>query len=265
MLVSLLYAIAIATIGSFVTFVGLSATLFPMQDNAHILIIEDDLDINEVVAVYLRKRGFLCTQAFSGSEARLLLERANEDTAPFDLVITDLMLPGMTGQQIVELIRSRGNLPVIVASALQEPAQKVGLFELGADDYLTKPFDLEELLARVLVQLRHAAKIPDAPLPAAGTRFKEWTIDFESRSFMAANTQIKLTRTEYNIVETLMRRPTRVFSKRELYESVWNEDSFIEEKAINVHISNIRSKLKDTGTSHYIETVWGIGFKLCKA
>lgn len=236
-----------------------------MQNKAHILIIEDDLDINEVVSIYLRKQGFLCTQAFSGSEAGLLLERSEGGIPPFDLVITDLMLPGMTGQQIVERIRSQGNTPVIVTSALQEPAQKVGLFELGADDYLTKPFDLEELLARVSVQLRHAAKIPDTSLPATGTRFKEWTLDPNSRSFLAANTPIKLTRTEYNIVETLMRRPTKVFSKRELYESVWNEDSFIEEKAINVHISNIRSKLKDTGTSHYIETVWGIGFRLCKA
>ena len=123
-----------------------------MSEPASIVIIEDDADINEVVAVHLRRNGFACTQAFSGSEGRLLLSGSE----PFDLVITDLMLPGMAGEDVVRLVRARGDMPVIVMSARTTAADKVALLKLGADDYLTKPFDLDELLARVQVQLRHA-------------------------------------------------------------------------------------------------------------
>ena len=121
-----------------------------MSEPASIVIIEDDADINEVVAVHLRRNGFACTQAFSGSEGRLLLSGSE----PFDLVITDLMLPGMAGEDVVRLVRARGDMPVIVMSARTTAADKVALLKLGADDYLTKPFDLDELLARVQVQLR---------------------------------------------------------------------------------------------------------------
>lgn len=124
----------------------------PMSEPASILIIEDDAAINEVVAVRLRRSGFACTQAFSGSEGRLLLGAGQ----PFDLVITDLMLPGLAGEDVVRLVRASVDVPVIVMSARTTAADKVALLELGADDYLTKPFDLDELLARVQVQLRHA-------------------------------------------------------------------------------------------------------------
>lgn len=232
-----------------------------MQKQVRILIIEDDTDINEVLTSFLKKQGFCCMQAFSGSEARLLLEMRKSDAAgQFNLVITDLMLPGISGHDIVSLIRSRGSMPVIVISALDKPSEKVELFQLGADDYLVKPFDLEELLARVTVQLRHASK--NRGSMQEELTFRDWLIDLDARSLMVAGTPVRLTRTEYNIIEALIKRPKKVFSKRELYEAVWNEDSFIEEKAINVHVSNIRAKLKETGTDHYIETVWGIGFRL---
>lgn len=255
----------------------------------HILLIEDDVSISEVVTTFLNKKGFTCTQAFSGSEARLLFLQG----AAYDLVITDLMLPGLSGQEIVTLVRSNKHTPIIVISALDTPAQKVGLFELGADDYLVKPFDLEELYARVLVQVRHAQRsggrhISGGVWPSAheevfdkeGSRasassdamlardriiHKEWVLKTESRQLESAGKAVKLTRLEYNIVETLMRRPTKVFTKQELFKLAWSEDCYIEEKAINVHISNIRSKLKETGTEEYIETVWGVGFKLADA
>jgi len=235
-----------------------------MYDKAHILLIEDDADINEVVSSFLKRQGFSCTQAFSGSEARLLLDASPAKSLAYDLVISDLMLPGLTGQEIVALIREKGQMPIIVISALSDPAEKVELFALGADDYLVKPFDLDELLARVSVQLRHAMHTPEKTAQST-LNFKEWVIDLEARTLQAAGSLIKLTRTEFNIIEALMRRPSKVFSKRELYEAAWNEDSFIEEKAINVHVSNIRSKLKDSKTDHYIETVWGMGFKLTDA
>lgn len=239
---------------------------------ARILIIEDDADINEVIATHLSRNGFSCTQAYSGSEARLLLEVSAQSDSSFDLVITDLMLPGIRGEELVSLIRARGDVPVIVVSAQSEPAGKAELLRCGADDYLVKPFDLDELLARVSVQLRHAARARgSAAAPNAGEApsdkaapmvYKEWELDRESRTFRVAGNSVKLTRIEYNIVEALVRRPKKVFTKQELFEVAWNEECFIEEKAINVHVSNIRGKLKPTGTDSYIETVWGIGFKL---
>lgn len=239
---------------------------------ARILIIEDDADINEVIATHLSRNGFSCTQAYSGSEARLLLEVSAQSDSSFDLVITDLMLPGIRGEELVSLIRARGDVPVIVVSAQSEPAGKAELLRCGADDYLVKPFDLDELLARVSVQLRHVARARgSAAAPNAGEApsdkaapmvYKEWELDRESRTFRVAGNPVKLTRIEYNIVEALVRRPKKVFTKQELFEVAWNEECFIEEKAINVHVSNIRGKLKPTGTDSYIETVWGIGFKL---
>lgn len=232
-----------------------------MEDNARILVIEDDIDINDVVATSLQKAGYACEQAFSGSEARLLLKTAAmEGEAPFDLVVTDLMLPGASGEDLVREIRNRSDAPIIVVSARTGTNDKVELLKLGADDYLTKPFDLDELHARIAVQLRHAAR--GAGRSSAGLRFKDWVLDTEGRTLVAAGQPVKLTRLEYDIVETLVRRPKKVFTKQELFRAAWNEECFVEEKAVNVHISNIRGKLKPTGTGGYIETVWGIGFKL---
>lgn len=233
-----------------------------MDTQPSILIIEDDADINEVVAVHLRRNGFSCTQAFSGSEARLLLAGAQ----PFDLVITDLMLPGLAGEDVVRLVRASIDVPIIVMSARTSPADKVALLKLGADDYLAKPFDLDELLARVQVQLRHVSPRTAAPqtLSGAPLRYKDWQLDPDARTLSVHGEPVRLTRLEFNIVEALVRRPRKVFTKRELFEVAWNEESAVEEKAINVHVSNIRGKLRAAGSVGEIETVWGIGFKLAE-
>ena len=232
-----------------------------MERNARILVIEDDTDINDVVATSLKRAGYACEQAFSGSEARLVLKAgAAAGEAPFDLVVTDLMLPGASGEDLVREIRARSDAPIIVVSARAEASDKVELLKLGADDYLAKPFDLDELLARIAVQLRHAAR--GAGRSAGSLRFKDWVLDTEARTLTAKGQPVKLTRLEYDIVETLARRPKKVFTKQELFKAAWNEERFVEEKAVNVHMSNIRGKLKRSGTEGYIETVWGIGFKL---
>ena len=234
-----------------------------MEHAARILVVEDDNDINDVMAASLARAGYACAQAFSGSEARLLLKAATAaGEAPFDLVITDLMLPGASGEELVREIRARSDAPVIVVSARAEPGDKVELLKLGADDYLAKPFDLDELLARVAVQLRHASR--GAARSSGTLRFKEWVLDTEARTLTAAGEPVKLTRLEFGIVEALVRRPKKVFTKRELFQAAWNEEAFVEEKAVNVHVSNIRGKLKPSGTDGYIETVWGIGFKLAE-
>ena len=177
----------------------------------------------------------------------------------FDLILLDLMIPGLSGEELIAYIRSSSQVPVIVLSAKTALEDKVNLLSTGADDYLTKPFELEELLARIQVQLRHKAA---SPSPASSLRYKDWELDEQARSFLVKGERIDLTSHELGIITLLMKYPKKVFTKQEIFESVWNQDYFVEDKTINVHISNIRSKLKDTATDAYIQTVWGIGFKL---
>ncbi|MEY8402403.1 response regulator transcription factor [Oscillospiraceae bacterium 44-34] len=218
-----------------------------------ILIIEDDTDINNSTAAYLRRQGCECVQAFSGTEGRLLWRAGG-----IDLLLVDLMLPGLSGGELIAEIRETSQTPVIVLSAKTELSDKVELLGLGADDYLTKPYQLEELWARILVQLRHASAAP----VEASLRYRDWVLNLEEMTLTAAGQPVSLTAHEFKIVELLASRPKRVFTKQQIYEAVWQEDYAIEDKTITVHISNIRAKLRPSGTDGYIQTVWGIGFKL---
>ena len=221
----------------------------------HILIVEDDTDINNSTAEYLRRQGCRCTQAFSGTEGRLLWQAGG-----VDLLLVDLMLPGLSGGKLIAEIRRSSRTPVIVLSAKAELSDKVELLGLGADDYLTKPYQLEELWARILVQLRHASA-----LPAETTlRYRDWVLNLEEMTLTAAGQSVSLTAHEFKIVELLAGRPKRVFTKQQIYEAVWREEYAVEDKTITVHISNIRAKLRPSGTDSYIQTVWGIGFKLAE-
>lgn len=222
----------------------------------HILIVEDDTDINNSTAEYLRRQGCRCSQAFSGTEGRLLWQAGG-----VDLLLVDLMLPGLPGSELIAGIRKTSRVPVVVLSAKTELADKVELLGLGADDYLTKPYQLEELWARILVQLRHASAAPAAAL----LRYRDWVLNPEEMTLTAAGQPVSLTAHEFKIVELLAGRPQRVFTKQQIYEAVWNEQYAVEDKTITVHISNIRAKLRPSGTDGYIQTVWGIGFKLAQA
>ena len=246
---------------------------------ADILIIEDDTDINDIIAARLTREGHRCMQAWSGSEAVLQL-----DARTFDLIITDLMLPGLTGEEVVRLVRTHcASTPIIVVSARTSATDKVSLFKLGADDYLAKPFDLDELAMRVEVQLRHQAlqtgrpgrlQAPDSqtsidePRNSANRsgrsliRFDRWEIDSDARTLHVDGKPINLTRIEFNIVELLAKHPRKVFTKRELFELAWGEPYSVEDNTVNVHVSRIRNKLKESGTDTYLCTVWGLGFKL---
>ena len=234
-----------------------------------VLIVEDDADINQIVATHLARQGMTCTQAFSGSEARLLLGAG--DGFPFDVVVSDLMLPGCSGEELVGLIRERDpRVPIIVISARTATSDRIDLLKLGADDYLVKPFDLDELVARIEVQLRHRAGMSEpagtggarAADEAAPLRFRAWELDPEARAFFAAGTPVSLTRIEFNILQAMIEHPRRVFSKQELFERAWGEPYTVDDNTVNVHVSNIRAKLKASGTDGYIKTVWGMGFKL---
>ncbi len=218
-----------------------------------ILIIEDDTDINNSTAAYLERHGCICLQAFSGTEGRRLFREGG-----VDLLLIDRMLPGLSGDELMTEVRAASQVPVIVLSARDGLSDKVDLFGLGADDYLTKPFELEELWARVQVQLRHANAAP----AGERLRFRDWELDIDEMTLRAAGRPVALTAHEFKIVELLVRRPKRVFTKQQIYEAVWQEAYAVEDKTITVHISNIRSKLRASATDSYIQTVWGIGFKL---
>lgn len=233
-------------------------------DTFRVLVVEDDAALSEVVCTFLGDEGYACTPAFSGTEALLLAERATEKNERFDLVILDLMLPGVPGEELIGRLRAAGvGAPVIVTSARSAVTDRVGLLRLGASDYLTKPFDLDELLARAEVQLRDRARAAGGEGRAVATlRFGHWELDPVARTFAVDGEALRLTRTEFDILAAMMRDPSRVFTRQALFELVRNEEALTEERTISTHVSNLRSKLRPTGTDSYIQTVWGIGFKL---
>lgn len=244
--------------------------LLAVETVADILIIEDDPSINEVVCAHLERRGYHCRQAFSGTEGLMLLREQRPD-----VVITDLMLPGVPGEEIVRAIRGTDSaLPIIVISARITAADKISLLQAGADDYLTKPFDLDELQARIEVQRRHHAERAHAGTAVGAAKadgssqllaFRRWELDPDGRVFRIDGEEVALTRTEFNILELLMGRPQKVFTKQELFELAWGEPYSVEDSTVNVHVSNLRRKLKPTGTDGYLQTVWGMGYKLHNA
>lgn len=220
-----------------------------------ILIVEDDTDINNSTAQYLRRQGCVCAQAFSGTEGRRLWQADGAD-----LLLVDLMLPGMSGGELIAEIRRTSRTPIIVLSAKAELSDKVELLRSGADDYLTKPYQLEELWVRIQVQLRHASAAPAGEI----LRFRDWALNLDEMTLTAAGRPVNLTAHEFKIVALLAGQPKRVFTKQQIYEAVWQEQYAVEDKTITVHISNIRAKLRPSGTDGYIQTVWGIGFKLAE-
>ncbi|HEX3075957.1 MAG TPA: response regulator transcription factor [Lachnospiraceae bacterium] len=237
-----------------------------MDSNAHILVVEDDVDINNLITTILRKNGYQVTSAYSGSEAELRI-RMEE----FDLLILDLMLPGMTGEEIIAKTRESKEMPIIVISAKITLEDRVQALNIGADDYITKPFEIEEILARVNSQLRRYHKFSNVDrrdeesIEEDCFQFKNLTMNVTAREALVNGNPISLTVHEYEILLLLIKNPNKVYSRESLYESIWDNGYYGEDNTVNVHISNIRKKLdavdKDT---EYIKTVWGIGFKLAK-
>lgn len=232
-----------------------------MNVNApRVLIVEDDENINNLLREALTKHGLNCVQAFSGTEGLIVFKNDK-----FDLVLLDLMMPGMDGQTLTQRIREVSQIPIIIVSAKSNVDSKVDLLSSGADDFVGKPFDLKELIARVDVQLRH--KEADDANEADKVKvmeFKDLVLDCEKYSVTVKGNDIGLTRQEFKILELFLRYPGKVFSKREIYEYAWNDVYIGEDKTINVHISNIRTKIKKYSEDEYIDTIWGVGFRLSK-
>lgn len=224
---------------------------------ANILIVEDDININNLIKETLEKSGYGCIQAFSGTEAILIMQVRKE----IDLVILDLMLPGACGEEVLKNIRGNIDIPVIVISAKDELDTKVDLLTMGADDYLTKPFEIKELEARVAVWLRRTKNRGDSKKDII--TYEGIYLDKSNYEIKVNDKEVMLTRQEYKILELLLSYPSKVFTKQEIYDYAWEEYYVGADKTINVHISNIRNKLKKYSDRDYIETVWGIGFKIC--
>lgn len=222
----------------------------------NILVVEDDSDINDLLTNILRDDGYDVTQAFSGTEAKFCIKERK-----FQVTLLDLMLPGLSGEELIEEIKQYNNNPIIVISAKHDIDSKINALKIGADDYITKPFDMREVLARVEVALRRNMQ----PKYSENNIFlyKDIELDSVTRKVYVNNTEVSLTAKEFDILYILLTNPKKIFSKSNIFESVWKEEFFGDDNTINVHISNLRTKLnKVNGEENYIKTIWGIGFKM---
>lgn len=218
-----------------------------------IAIIDDDVYIGNMMEEVLQGEGYHTLRAYSGTEALLLLSNNKPD-----LVLLDLMLPGLSGEEVLPHIQ---NVPVIVVSAKVDVDDKVGLLLGGAADYITKPFETKELLARITVQLRKASSTEmDKSLMVGDLR-----LALDTHEAFVSDAALHLTRTEYAILKLLMQNPTQVIAKSTILDRISEDTPDCTESSLKVHISNLRSKLREAGNKEYIEAVWGIGFKLIES
>ncbi len=215
-----------------------------------ILIIDDDIYIGNVLEEVLTKEGYGVSRAYSGTEALLVLSQAKPD-----LVLLDLMLPGLRGEEVLPQIKG---IPVIVISAKVDVENKVELLLGGAVDYVTKPFNTKELLARITVHLRNASTSFDS----VTLSYEDITLNTDTHIVCVNENEIKLTPTEYAILKLLLQNPTQVITKSLLLERISEDTPDCTESSLKMHISNLRKKLREINGKDYIEAVWGIGFKL---
>lgn len=215
----------------------------------HILVIDDDIHIGNMLEEVLTREGYRVSRAYSGTEALLVLS----NTKP-DLILLDLMLPGLSGEQVLPKLRG---IPVIVVSAKADVDNKVNLLLGGAVDYITKPFQTKELLARITVALRSAPAMADAALTYDALR-----LDPVTHAVSVDGQEVKLTRTEFAILKMLMQNSAQVVTKSLLLDRISVDTPDCTESSLKMHISNLRKKLRAPGGKDYIEAVWGIGFKL---
>lgn len=220
-----------------------------------ILIVEDDEEINLLLTTILTKESFEATAAYSGTEALLRME-----SVIYDLIVVDLMLPGISGEEVIQKIREKSQVPIIVISAKKDVIHKVDVLKSGADDYITKPFDQAEVLARIEVQLRKAN--PNNQKEQSEKYWRDLQIDLKKRTVYLCDKQMSLTNVEYDLLLLLISRPEYAFSKREIYEELWTGPYLGEDNTVSVHVSNIRKKIAAITETEYIQTIWGIGFML---
>lgn len=214
-----------------------------------ILIIEDDINIHNLLKELLIQNNYQVVSAYSGTEAIFILEKESS----IDLILLDLMLPGLNGEEIINKVKQ---IPIIVLSAKINPEDKINCLLNGANDYLTKPFNNKELLARIKVQLRINKKVNNDLI------YKDLKLLKDNRTLLVKDKKINLTKTEYAILKQLLLNSTQVISKNNLLELISADTLDCDENSLKVHISNIKKKIKKYSNEEYIESIWGIGYKL---
>lgn len=229
------------------------------REMTDILICDDDREIAAAIAIYLENEGYKTYLAYSGKQALAILEEHD-----VKLIIMDIMMPGIDGLRATMEIRKSRNIPIIMLSAKSEDTDKIIGLTVGADDYVTKPFNPLELIARVKSQLRRYTVLGSIPPVEAGVYILGGlTIDDNRKTVTIDGEDVRLTPIEYKIALLMIRSPGRVFSIDEIYERVWGEDAFCADNTIAVHIRHIREKLEiDPKNPKYIKVVWGLGYKM---
>ena len=220
-----------------------------------ILVIEDDQMINKLLCKVLSDSGYETDSAADGNEG-LSKALVNE----YELILLDLMLPGRTGEELLEELRKTKNTPAIVLSAKNEVVNRIELLRLGADDYISKPFDVDEVILRIEAVLRRSG----GTKARSGLQYKDMKLDKESARVFIAEQELSCTQMEYSILETMLANPNKVFSKRNLFESITGEEYLSEDNTMNVHMSNLRKKIAKITDEPYIDTVYGMGYRLSK-
>lgn len=224
----------------------------------NILVVDDEKEIVELIELYFRSSNYKIFKAYDGIEAINIIDKND-----INLAIVDIMMPNLNGYSLIQNIRSKLNIPIIVISAKVEGYDKILALDMGADDYVTKPFDPLELVARVNAQIRRVYGYSNLPeIEEKLIQVGDLKLDLEAFKLTKNNKEIPLTSTELKIVELFMKNPNKVFTKKNLFESVWDEVYIAEDNAIMVQISKIRDKIEDTSKEQkYIKTIRGIGYK----
>lgn len=223
----------------------------------NILIVEDDNDINKLLSEMLNNEGYIIKSAYSGTEALIHIEMQE-----FDAILLDLMIPGLRGEELLLKVRENKNMPIIIISAKDDKHTKIDMLKSGADDFISKPFDIDEVVARVESNLRRCKMNNNMSSNNKELVFKEINLNKETREVNINTKTISLTSREFDILQLFIQNPKKVFTKSNIFESVWEEEYMGDDNTINVHISNLRNKISKYSECDYIQTVWGIGYKL---
>ncbi|OOM16398.1 response regulator transcription factor [Clostridium saccharobutylicum] len=227
------------------------------MDISNILVVEDDREINNLIAEVLKKENYNVIQAFDGKEA---IEKYNEN---FQMIILDLMLPYVDGIEVLRKIREKSNLPIIILSAKDEEVDRIVGLSMGADDYIMKPFSVRELVARIKANLRRYVDYNNTKIKNTILNYRDLKMDILNYKVLKQEKELNLTPKEFELLKLFISNPNRVFTKAQLFNSVWENEYLNDDNTVMVHIKRLRNKIEDnTNDYNYIQTVWGIGYKL---
>lgn len=227
---------------------------FKVNETVNVLIVEDDEAINNILFEIVQAEGYQAKQAFSGTEALIYFREQL-----FDVILLDLMLPGKSGEQLLARFRESSDVAILIISAKEAQHSKVTMLRAGADDYITKPFDTAEVAARIDAQLRKQKRLSTPKI----LTHKDIDLNTETKEVLIHGQLVNLTAREFYLLKLFMEHPKKLFTKKNLFESVWQETYYDDENTLNVHMSHLRAKLAEANAQEeYIETIWGMGYRL---